>query len=83
MNHKTIISINDERESQDKQWGGPKHDDTHDPVHFLRYIQHQIDKVTKENMNSRSRLVKIAALAVAGIESMDRKRTALETKAGS
>lgn len=73
MNYKTIIIINDEREAQDRQWGGPVHDDTHDPDHFFRCIEHQIDRVRTENAHSRMRMVNIAALAVAAIESMDRK----------
>lgn len=60
--------IKAERVDQDKQWGGPEHDDLHGPDEFMGYITRQIEKDT----DVRERLVKIAALAVAAVESFDR-----------
>lgn len=86
--------ILDERDRQDEQWGGPKHDDTHDEYEWLSYMGHQADKIseilwangfygfqsqqdtTRKPVAyplTRQHFVKIAALAVAAIESLDRK----------
>ncbi|HEY8560489.1 MAG TPA: hypothetical protein VIL74_08935 [Pyrinomonadaceae bacterium] len=74
----TIVEeIKQERTRQDEQWGGAKHDDEHYPVEFTRFVQEQIDKTWRcpENIeNIRERFIKIAALAVAAVESIDRKR---------
>lgn len=75
-----------EREAQDGQWGGPDHDDAHtrdgDGDAWPDYISAQLKKLAGERTwavagegerrVTRARLVKIAALAVAGIESIDR-----------
>jgi hypothetical protein len=77
---KAFADIRDERARQDSQWGGPAHDDQHTASDFLGYIQKQqvlgtlerVDEYPAEQM-VRSRLVKIAALAVAAIEAIDRR----------
>lgn len=63
--------VSAERNRQDAQWGGPSHDDLHDPVDWARLIEHQAD--WSREQEPRRRFVKIAALAVASIESIDRK----------
>lgn len=70
-----IQEIQNERQSQDNQWGGPNHDDTHSGEDWLRFIDHQGAKarLSEEGGQIRHRLIKIAALAIAGIESLDRK----------
>jgi hypothetical protein len=71
--------IREERERQDKQWGGPAHDDEHTPSDFIGYVQRQCNLASLQLGDaavSRSRFVKIAALAVAAIESIDRKTKA-------
>lgn len=79
-----LFDIADERRRQDEQWGGPDHDDTHRGVDWLRYINRQSTLASNETLSDdasevvdpegyRARLVKIAALAVAAIESHDRK----------
>jgi len=73
-----------ERVRQDAQWGGPDHDDKHDGYDWVRYINRQTSRAldallhprTAEADEYRQRLVKIAALAVAAIESHDRTRLA-------
>ena len=83
MNTRVLESISHiikERKKQDEQWGGAEHDDTHNTDDWFGFIEHQIQKYkeapTKDRYSfyePRERLVKIAALAVAGIESIDRK----------
>jgi hypothetical protein len=73
--------IRNERAAQDAQWGGPSHDDEHDAGDWLFYVGKQLDKarsaaVRCESDKSREALVKIAALAVAAIESQDRQTSA-------
>lgn len=73
-----------ERERQDNQWGGPEHDDTRLYFDWFTFIRGQIRRYTPQSKDLpkisdrvkaiRSRLVKIAALAVAGIESIDRQK---------
>jgi hypothetical protein len=67
--------IRAERVQQDAQWGGPEHDDSHEGGAWLEYIEAQARKAwrTVTAAEYRERLVKIAALAVAAIESHDRK----------
>jgi hypothetical protein len=62
-------AIKRERVEQDRQWGGPEHDDEHDEQDWSDFIVHQACAIDF----GRERLVKIAALAVAAIESIDRK----------
>lgn len=85
MHGAVLDAILAERGKQDAQWGGASHDDeVNCPSDWLTYIDRQIEKAIRETaplmIDSkpytdavRARLVKIAALAVAGIESMDRK----------
>lgn len=73
-----LEDINDERIRQDFQWGGQKHDDTHTVGQWRELrgkyekraiVAHKSDKYLRE----REDLLKIAALAVAQIESLDRQ----------
>lgn len=80
-----LDEVKDERARQDEQWGGPGHDDTHVPAEWFGFIQDQDDHFTSASLSTRShdeafitatareRLIKIAALAVAAVESIDRK----------
>lgn len=78
-----VLDIFAERDRQDAQWGGPEHDDGHTAHDWLRYIGHQAQRAHDETLSDdrtqlvdpehyRQRLVKIAALAVAALESHDR-----------
>ncbi|SAL01622.1 hypothetical protein AWB80_08168 [Caballeronia pedi] len=75
-----------ERKRQDEQWGGQDVDDTRRPAHWIAYIAKQVNKADRawiehhrgevaelDIAEIRERLVKTAALAVAAIESIDRK----------
>ena len=74
--------IRAERERQDAQWGGPSHDAEHDCHDWRSYRERQEKRVVElldsphpavyEPADARKRLVKIAALAVAQIEALDR-----------
>jgi len=64
-----------ERVKQDAQWGGPAHDDTlnrHDWIKIIdRFRYRMIGSKTPERQ--RENFLQIAAVAVAAIESLDRK----------
>lgn len=79
-----ILDIMAEREHQDIQWGGPEHDDQHNGGDWLGYIEYQLNRAHNETLlddgleivdpaHYRERLVKVAALAWAAIEAVDRK----------
>lgn len=84
--HFTTIcrEIQAERALQDAQWGGAAHDDTHDPASWCDFIEHQIHRAaatvsdrptwTADDLRLlRQRLIKIAALGIAGVQSIDRE----------
>ena len=71
-----IDEIMAERERQDEKWGGPDHDDNHKRDDWFEFMISHIDKATKYSGAGyivREELVKISALAIAAIESYDRK----------
>lgn len=63
--------IQQERGRQDAKWGGPAHDDQHSVPDWFDLIGERADDPSAGDR--RTALIKIAALAVAGIESIDRK----------
>lgn len=70
-----VADVLAERRAQDEQWGGATHDDEHEAYEWMDYINKQVKRaqsVRNDNEAFRSRLVKIAALAGAGVESIDR-----------
>lgn len=71
--------IDAERDRQDAIWGGPEYDDTHNTLDWENFISDWAWKATDSIDNPlkyRDGLVKVAALAVAAIESHDRKQAA-------
>ena len=73
-----IAEVADERKRQDEKWGGPVHDDQHRLETFVQLIEDYAGWArVMAGMNSpekaRRRLVQVAALAVAAVESIDRK----------
>lgn len=64
--------IDKERDAQDKQWGGPDHDDQHTFRDWLNFIDKQLTLTSPKNASRR--FIKIAALAVAAWESIQRKK---------
>ncbi len=77
MHQNTIDDILVERAFQGQQWGGAANDDKKDWYDWRGLIYKQLTALSMEGTDHarRDRLVKVAALAVAAIESMDRKKT--------
>lgn len=69
---KALEDVIIERRKQDSQWGGPSHDDQHPIEHWMGYLLHQLDRIRHQHKD-RDALIKIAALAIAAVESLDRK----------
>ena len=75
-----LLEVVDERIAQDRQWGGPDHDDEHDAFEWCSYIRKQLTYVNTEAkaqggaITFRKRMLKVAALAIAGIQASDRRR---------
>jgi hypothetical protein len=67
-------AIEEERLKQDKQWGGSNHDDEHTISDWYQFINTQMLKLMSVRVDKRLALIKIAALALAAIESWDRKQ---------
>jgi len=69
-----IEEVIKERCHQDEQWGGPEHDDQHNAEDWMRFIAELLPGSVKHGETRyRRRLIEIAALAVAAIESNDRR----------
>lgn len=63
-----------ERQYQDSKWGGPEHDDTETEENWQKYITEYANGQGRATTHDfRKRMVKVAALAIAAIESCDRK----------
>jgi len=69
-----LVEIEQERFLQNQQWGGAAHDDEHAFMDWLAYITRQLQRAPTIT-SQREILIKIAALAVAGLESATRKST--------
>jgi hypothetical protein len=70
-----LAEVARERQAQDKEWGGPVHDDNeHGPSDWMAFIRDKGNKALEARTDEeyRKRLVQIAALAVAAVESLDR-----------
>lgn len=78
MDKRVLQDIENERVRQDKIWGGPAHDDEHTPWDFIRFIGEQIHD--RKAMDPAKTLTKVAALAVAALESHRRKTDVIEFK---
>jgi len=69
--------ISQERAAQDAQWGGPTHDDSHERFEWCAWIEKQniyAFDASRSPVNFEARMLKIAALAVAAIESSRRSK---------
>lgn len=69
-----------ERHRQNKMWGGPEHDDAHDVrdwiVYIVNYLGKAVDRDAEWGRNLdvvRGYFIRVIALCVAAIESIDRK----------
>jgi hypothetical protein len=71
---KAVAAILNERRYQDEKWGGSEHDDTETEENWQRYITEYANAQGRSSSyDFRKRMVKVAALAMAAIESVDRK----------
>lgn len=81
---KILEEIREERKHQDKKWGGPNYDDQHDPYAWAAFVTNYLGQALSDFVNEsgqyearyrkwRYNMVKVAALAVAAIEVVDRK----------
>jgi hypothetical protein len=72
---KVLIDIAQERMEQDKKWGGPEHDDKHGHQDWQNFIAYHTWKATQDGTSEqfRKQMVRVAALAVAAIDSEDRR----------
>jgi hypothetical protein len=79
-----LDEIVQERIHQDKKWGGPDHDDKHGPYAWVSFITTYLGQAISDIVNEkgsyevnlrtfRYHMVKVAALAVAAVEMVDRK----------
>jgi hypothetical protein len=74
VRHAVFGEITAERTYQDSKWGGKPHDDTQLPEDWQKYIIEYAGGTGRASTYEfRKRMVKVAALAVAAIESLDRK----------
>lgn len=81
-----IADVGRRREDQDRQHGGPEHDDTHYYGDWTRFIKNHLDKAYASAVRDRlgldgnfslmyeEELIDVAALAIAAIQSHRRKR---------
>jgi len=72
-----IHDIIAERNLQDETWGGPLHDDKLSTANFVQFIKDYAgmarQKASQDDLvESRRRLVQVAALAVAAAQRIDR-----------
>ena len=73
-----LTEVSEERQRQDEKWGGPLHDDEHNTAEFVQWIEDyagwaRMMASMKSMDKARRRLIQVAALAVAAVESLDRK----------
>lgn len=68
-----------ERARQDQQWGGPEHDDGHGPRVWEDILSDHVTRLTDVSgdpaTDYRDRMVKIAAIAVAAVQTWDRAQS--------
>ena len=68
-----LEEVREERLYQDRRHGGPAHDDTHLRGDWQEFIEARLHDYDQEDEEYRQAMVEIAALAVAAIQSLDRK----------
>jgi hypothetical protein len=75
LHGEVLAEISAERSRQDEMFGGPPHDDEHTLNDWYGYIRSRLDEAisTERPEIARKKLIAVAALAVAAIESADRK----------
>jgi len=80
-NNNPLFEVERERDRQVAKWGGAEHDDQHSTQYFAQMIIEYAGWVramaiwARSPGKARRRLIQIAALAIAAVESIDRKNT--------
>lgn len=74
--------VDNERSRQDCNWGGQAHDDNHTDREWILFVQKQLTRAeSAENSNEYiAAMVKVAASAVAAIESQARRHNLLDSQ---
>ena len=75
MRENIFAEIGRERQAQDEKWGGPAHDDKHTSYDWIAYLVRHTGKAVCWPWDAqvfRRQMVRVAALAVAAIEWVDR-----------
>ncbi len=67
------VEVANERLRQDRVWGGPNNDDKNKQAEWIKWIVEYSMGVGRANgRDFRRRMIQVAALAVAAVESQDR-----------
>jgi hypothetical protein len=75
MRNDIFKEIDAERIAQDQRWGGPEHDDKHGSYDWIAFITRNVGLAVTRPWDAREfrrRMVRVAALAVAAVEWVDR-----------
>ena len=81
-----LQELAEELTAQDKQWGGPSHDDEHDSHDWIAIFTKHLGKAVNWPFRLdvfRQQMVRVGGLALAGIRWADRFRARLEKKGGA
>lgn len=81
IQQEVLMDVVEERSRQDEKWGGEGHDDKHSVRDWVTYIMAYLGRiVSRENKwgadskLARKLFIQVAALAVAAVEALDRRR---------
>ena len=73
-----LDEIRRERDRQDEKYGGPDHDDSHYPGDWCLILSKYLGRASAETIDAkpdaafRDNMIKIAAVAIAATQSLDR-----------
>lgn len=81
---RVLLDVLEERKRQDAKWGGPEHDDLHTAAEWREFRDRFEGEAIAvcDYQAARESVVKIAALAIAQVESLDRHLAALNATIG-
>lgn len=76
LNH-VYYEVANERAAQDEKWGGPAHDDRHGTAEWVAFIARHAGLAVNDGRPEslerfRRQMIRVAALAIAAVESHDR-----------
>lgn len=75
LRSRIYAQVEEEREKQDREYGGPSHDDVHIEQDWVGFLLLHVNRARLAGTGSvyRYQLIRVIALAVAAIEVYDRK----------